>query len=220
MYLQVWEVTLGLVMKSRSHRKRWFLGLTVSLVLLLLAAGGAFLVIGHFNLFRAHQHCSKGLGLLLRQYASTHYGNYPVHSNGFGDALLLLIKDDDHDDVRHLVAPGDDGKMLLECLAKHLDVPEEKCSRIYIQELSEKNADDGVALVFDAYPTPGGDHFRRPWGEPIRDVVMADGSVEFIPEERWPAFAQDQIERLVRLGHGRSELEKLYGVKSPASLNK
>lgn len=202
-----------------SRKKRWLLGLAVSLGLLLLAAVGAFLVIGNFNLFRAHQHCSKGLGLLLRQYASTHYGNYQVHSNGFGDALLLLIKDDDHANVRLLVAPGDDGKMLLECLEKHLDVPEAECSRIYIQGLSEKNADDGVALVFDTYPTPGGDHFRRPWGKPIRDVVMADGSVEFIPEKRWPAFAHDQIERLVRLGHERSGLEKLYGVKPPASLN-
>ncbi|MBE0545056.1 MAG: hypothetical protein IH623_27265 [Verrucomicrobia bacterium] len=207
-------------MKTWSRKKRWLLGLAVSLGLLLLTVVGAFLVIGHFNLFGAHQHCSKGLGLLLRQYASNHDGNYPVHTNGFGDALLLLITEDDHANLRHLVAPGDDGKMLLECLEKNLDVPEEKCSRIYIQGLSETNGDDGVALVFDAYPTPGGDHFRRPWGKPIRDVVMASGSVEFIPEMRWPAFAQDQIERLVRLGRERRELEKLFGVNSSADSKK
>lgn len=207
-------------MKTWSRKKRWLLGLSASLGLLLLAVVGAFLAIGHFNLFRAHQHCSKVLGSFLRQYASNHEGNYPVHTNGFADALLLLIKDDDHVYVRHLVAPGDDGKMLLECLEKSLDVPEEKCSRIYIQGLSEANGGHGVALVFDAYPTPGGDHFRRPWGEPIRDVVMADGSVEFIAEKRWPAFAQDQIERLVRLGLERSEFEKLFGVGSSADSKK
>lgn len=207
-------------MKKWSSKKRWLVGVTASLAFLLLAGVGSTFAIGFFNLFHAHEHCSKVLGTFFSQYASTHDERYPVHTNGFGDALLLLIKDDDHSYVRHLVAPGDDGKMLLECLEKGLDVPEERCSRIYIQGLGEANAYDSVAIAFDAYPTRGGDHFRCPWGVPTRDVVMAGGSVEFITEDHWPAFAQEQIERLVQLGLKRDELEKLFGVRSKGNSQK
>jgi hypothetical protein len=212
--------SLASVMKTWSRKKRWLVGVTACLGFILLTVVGGSFVIGFFNLFHAHEHCSKVLGSFFRQYASIHDGKYPAHTNGFGDALLLLITDDDHSFVRHLVAPGDDGKMMRECLEKNLDVPEDKCSRIYIQGLAETNAYDSVALVFDAYPTPGGDHFRCPWGKPARDVVMADGSVQFIRETRWPAFAQEQIERLVQLGLKRDELEKLFGVRSKESFPK
>jgi hypothetical protein len=204
-------------MKTWSRKKRWLVGVTTALVFLLLACIGGLLAVGYFNIFHAHEHCSKGLSLDLRQYAMDHFGQFPHHTNGFGDALLLLVTDGVSPDVRAITAPGDDGTIFKECLAKGLNVPEEKCSRIYIQGLAETNAYDGVALAFDGYPTPGGDHFRRPWGDPTRDVVMADGSVQFIHENRWPAFAQDQIERLALLGFKRDELEKLFGVRSKES---
>jgi hypothetical protein len=200
-------------MKKWSRKKRWLVGMVTSLGCLpLLWFGGAF-AIGYFNLFHAHEHCSKGLGLALRIYSGDHEGNFPYHTNGFGDALLLLLKEDMVTDPRTLTAPGDDGRMFKECRSKGLDVDETKCSRIYIQGLSEtKIGEYSVAIVFDAYPTPGGDHFRRPWGEPTRDVVMADGSVEFVYEKNWPRFATNQIERLAKLGLNRDELEKLFGI--------
>ncbi len=179
----------------------------------MLAYAGLF-VIGMFNIFHAHEHCSKVAGSALRLYADEHDGKYPFHTNGFGDAILLVLKDDPHNDVRLFTAPGDDGKMLKECLEEGLDVPEEKCTRIYIQGLSETNALDDVVVMFDKYPTRGGDHFRRPWGPLIRDVIMVDGFVKFMPEERWPVFAKEQIERLVKLGFKRPELEKLFNIRS------
>jgi len=183
-----------------------------------LAAGLAFLfvasvlVVRCFNPFHAHEHCSKATGLAFGEYSNAHEGKYPFHTNGFGDALLLLLKEG-YATPNLLTAPGDDGKMFKEYLEKGLDVPEEKCTRIYIQGLSDpKEGDVSVMMMFDKYPTRGGDHFRSPWGRPTRDVIMNDGSVEFVSEERWPAFAKEQIELLVKLGFKRPELEKLVGL--------
>lgn len=214
MFLRSQGVSLGLLMKKWSRKKRWLVGMVASLSFLLLTGVGGTFAIGYFNLFHAHEHCSKGLSLGLRGYANDNEGRFPNHTNGFGDALLLLLKEGHVFDPRTLTAPGDDGQMFKDCLEKDLDVDETKCSRIYIQGLAETNLYDGVALAFDAYPTRGGDHFRRPWGKPIRDVAMADGSVEFIYEESWPRFATNQIERLVRIGLDRIEMERLFGVDS------
>jgi hypothetical protein len=194
-------------------KKRWQLLLAVLIVLPLLTFAGLFLI-GIFNVFHAHEHCSKVASSAFSMYASDHEGRYPFHTNGFGDALLLLVKEGQLPDPRWITAPGDDGKVYKDCLQKGSNVPEEKCTRIYIQGLSETNAYDDVVMMFDKYPTPGGDHFRRPWGTPIRDVVMSDGRVQFISEERWPTFASEQIERLVKLGFQRQELEKLFNVQS------
>lgn len=204
-------------MKKWSRRKRWLVGIASSLAFVLLFAAVGVYAIGYVNLFRAHEHCSKGLGLALRQYAADHAGQYPHHTNGFGDALLELVKSGALPDVHWITAPGDDGRMFRECLTNNLDVPEAKCTRIYVQGLSEANIGDRVAIAFDKYPTPGGDHFRRPWGRPQRDVVMSDGTVEFIYEVAWPRFAREQIEQLVKLGLSRSELEALFGMQSQSN---
>ena len=201
-------------MKKWSRKKRCLVGVTAGLAFLLLAGVGGTFAIGYFNLFHAHEHCSKGLSLGLRAYANDNEGRFPNHTNGFGDALLLLLKEGHVMEPRTLTAPGDDGQMFKDALEKGLDVDETKCSRIYIPGLAETNLYDGVALAFDAYPTRGGDHFRCPWGKPIRDVAMADGSVEFINEESWPRFATNQIERLVKIGLDRIEMEQVFGVDS------
>src|SRR5688572_977181 len=40
--------------------------------------------------FLSHAHCMKGTGLGLMGYAHEHGGQFPFHTNGYGDALLLL----------------------------------------------------------------------------------------------------------------------------------
>lgn len=170
-----------------------------------------------FNLSRTHQHCIKNSGLALRQYASAHEGNFPVHTNGFGDALLLLIKEDAFDmgdtdgehTVRYITGPGDDGKMFKEALKSGADIPEEKCSRIYIQGLSETD-NPQIAILFDKKSIPGGDHFRRLWGPLLREVCMLDGSMETVREEKWAEFAKNQIELLVQEGISRETAERYY----------
>ena len=204
-------------MKKWSRRTKWFLGIGAGFGALFLLFFGSLFLIGYFNLFHAHEHCSKVLGSALLMYAHDHEGQYPYHTNGFGDALLLLVKGGELPDVHWITAPGDDGTMYRRCLTNSLDVPENQCTRIYIQGLSESNAADRVALVFDKYPTPGGDHFRHPWREPTRDVVMSDHFVEWISEKRWPAFAREQIAKLVKLGFEQPELESLFAVQTQQS---
>jgi len=158
--------------------------------------------------FPAHEHCIKGTGLSLRCYALDHYGKFPFHTNGFGDAILVLLKELD-EPVGEFTAPGDDGSLYKECLKTGAHMPEERCTRAYVQGLSETN-NYQIALVFDRYPTRGGDHFRRPWGPLLREVAMLDGSMEIIHEEKWPEFRRKQIDLLVAEGISRAQAEKLY----------
>lgn len=196
-------------MKTWSRRKRWLIGMAAGLaVLLLVFFGGAFLI-GYFNLFHAHEHSMKGTGFELRAYAMDHEGRFPVLSNGFGDAIVLLLRENTNTDARLFTAPGDDGILLKECLQTGANVPEERCTRAYVQGLCETNNWE-IALVFDRYPTRGGDHFRRPWGALLREVCRLDGSMDVIREEKWPEFRRKQIELLVAEGFSRVEAEKLY----------
>jgi hypothetical protein len=160
------------------------------------------------NLFHAHEHCIKGTGLSLRTYALDHYGKFPFHTNGFGDAILLLLKELG-EPPREFTAPGDDGSLYKECLKTGAHMPEARCTRAYVQGLSDAN-NPQIALVFDRYRTRGGDHFRRPWGPLLREVAMLDGSMEVIHEEKWPEFRRKQIDLLVAEGISRTQAEKLY----------
>jgi hypothetical protein len=174
-----------------------------------------FLYFAIFNPFHAHEHCIKNTGLAFRIYASDHDGRYPSDTNGFGNALLILLREgylgatNGVHAARLITGPGDDGKVFLDALQTSSRVPDERCSRIYIQGLSE-NSNAEIALLFDKKPTPGGDHGRKPWGPLRREVCMVDGSMKVIREENWRAFATNQIELLVREGIERSLAEYYY----------
>jgi hypothetical protein len=185
-------------------RKRvlWGLGIGSPVLALVL-----FVIV--LNVFwPSHQHCIKQTGLSLRTYAVDHFGKFPYHTNGFGDAIVLLLKED-FCGAAMFTAPGDDGSLLKECLRTGAHMPEERCTRAYVQGLSDGN-NPQIAVVFDRYPTPGGDHGRRPWGPLLRDVALVDGSMLSIHEEKWPEFRRKQIELLVAEGISRAEAEKLY----------
>ena len=192
------------------------LGYTVALLILLGFLGA--LCIGFFNLFHAHEHCIKQTASSFKVYAGDHDGKFPYDPKGFGNALLLLVKDgclgdtDGTFSVNLITAPGDTGNAFREALKTGAVIPEEKCSRIYIQGLSETNNPE-IAIMFDKYPTPGGDHFRRPWGPLIRDVCLIDGSTQFMPETHWPAFSSNQIELLVKDGIPRSIATHYYQIR-------
>jgi hypothetical protein len=51
-----------------------------------------FICLMGLNVFRAHEHCIKQAGLGFRTYAMDHDGRLPYDTNGFGNALLLLVK--------------------------------------------------------------------------------------------------------------------------------
>lgn len=178
--------------------KRWLLS-GIALVPLLATT------IGWWTFGKVHQHCITTASLLLLFYAEEHEGHYPVHKDGFGDALKLVIKE--ASDVRAFCGPDDDGAYLLGAG----NVDEERCSRIYVQGLNHTSP-VRIALLFDRRASRGGDHKRSPWGPLLREVLFVDGSMTVILENQWPTFVQKQIELLQKAGISEQEARRLYSM--------
>lgn len=156
---------------------------------------------------KGHRHCFKGTGLGFQAFAKDHFGRYPEHTNGFGDALLLLVRSN-YLDVSHVCGPNDGGAVFLAALTNNTDVPEELCSRVYVQGLSA-DMPKSVCMMYDRKSFPGGDH-RYGWGPPIREYITSDGSMSTIGDDRWPQFCYDQIATLIELGFTRKQAEYYF----------
>lgn len=179
-------------------------GLIAIAVLFAIAVG---LVIHARSLPPVHQHCIKAAGSALQMYATDHGGVFPVHANGFGDALALSAAEE-YDDGHCLVGADDDASWLKAAATNKTDVPEELCTRIYVQGLNPSQCE--LAVLFDRYAVRGGDHFRSRRREYLREVCMADGSMQTITTNRWFAFVTNQVELLVQAGIPRATAEAYY----------
>jgi hypothetical protein len=169
--------------------------------------------LGHY----VHQHCIKQTGMAFYIYASDHNGNLPFSTNGFGNALLLLTEGGylgGTNDVAEICGPDDDGHIFKSALQNNSVVPEDQCSRVYIQGLSEAN-DPSICVLFDRNSCKGGDHFRSPWGHPLREACLLDGSMQIIRDEDWPDFSQKQVELLVSAGFSRTNALHFYPAAAP-----
>jgi len=155
----------------------------------------------------AHRHCMKVAGMTFLGYASDHGGVFPYHTNGFGDALLLVVRDSPRD-IPFICGPGDDGHVFSNALAQGLHVPEIQCSRVYVQGLSQTN-DPRLCILFDRRSVPGGDHFYGS-GKRVREACMLDGSMETVPDERWADFSRQQVELLAAAGFRREKALQYY----------
>ena len=149
-----------------------------------------------------HQHCIKATAIAFSSYAGDHGGKYPTHTNGWGDALLLLVKSN-YADISLICGPNDDGRVFREALEKGTDVPEELCSRVYVQGLSKDKA-NGVLILFDRVSFPGGDHFYG-LKEPIREGLEGDGSTSQINDKLWLRYSREQVTKLMELGFSREQ---------------
>ena len=164
--------------------------------------------------FFGHAHCIPQAGLGLRQYAGDHGGLFPSHTNGYGDALLLLLASN-YVPSYALTGPCYDRFVFDRALSNRTDVLESECGRVYVQGLTETNNPE-IVILFDKVPTPGGDHchlLRRLRSPLSRDISLLDGSHQGILESQWPDFAKKQIELLVKDGYDRSMAEQLYAEK-------
>jgi hypothetical protein len=147
----------------KPRQKKWIFW---GCLLIPVLAPLTFICLMGFNIFHAHEHCIKQAGLAFRTYAIDHERRLPYDTNGFGNALLLLVKGGylgDTDGVYSIgpiSGPGDKGELFRRALKTGERVPEDRCS-IYIQGLSDTN-DPQIAILFDKESCPGGDHFRRP----------------------------------------------------------
>ena len=188
---------------------RWIKRVLWGVVALVMALVAFVAYCWHF--YPAHQHCIKEAGTVFRLYAEDHQGQFPLDTNGFGDALMLLVKSDPQDGWRWFTGVGDDGSIFRAALASGAHIPEEKCSRVYVQGFGETN-DHDIAILFDRYSTHGGDHFRRPWGPMVREVCLLDGSMQIISETNWDQFSSNQIELLVQNGVPRATAQHYYAL--------
>ena len=170
--------------------------------------------------FSEHAHCIKGTGLSLLTYAQDHQGRFPFHTNGYGDALLL-ITNEMADFWAGFTGPGYDGGVFAEAARTGRHIPEEACGRVYVQGLSRAD-NPQIALLFDKLPTPGGDHchfLARLRAPLVREVwTIADG-VKVIPENEWPAYSNQQIELLVGAGIAKAQAKSYYSEKPKRSTN-
>ncbi|MEY2429284.1 MAG: hypothetical protein QOJ40_2169 [Verrucomicrobiota bacterium] len=164
--------------------------------------------------FTEHAHCILIAGGALETYAHENGGRYPFHTNGYGDALVLLR--DYADFGGCLTGPGYDGKVFDEAAKTGRHVPEGACGRVYVQGLT-KSDDADIALLFDKLPTPGGDHchllarLREPLGREV--WTIGDGHL-FVRESEWPEFARRQIQLLIGAGRPREDAERLYAANT------
>lgn len=191
--------------------------LTVKIGLVLTVAGAAFCyyyVKAHPLVFNEsmlqHAHCMPQVTLSLRQYAIDHAGRFPYHTNGYGDALLMM-KAEINGSWSLLTGPGYDASVFEEADAHGNDVDESRCGRVYVQGLSEADNPE-IAVVFDKVASPG-DHChlpRRLWREFGRDVGFVDGSWKSVPEHRWPEFVHQQVDLLVKAGFSKEAAQRLY----------
>jgi hypothetical protein len=189
-------------MKSRTAK--WTLLAAVGFTAGVMCLGIAWL----HHLGKVHQHCMKCTGLAFRAYSMDHAGALPYSTNGFGDALLLLVKEGHLPTVAFICGPGDDGHVLSNALVFGLHVPESQCSRVYIQGLSEAN-DPSVCVLFDGRSVPGGDHFYGS-GKPLREVCLLDGSMQAISDKQWPEFSRRQVDLLITVGFSRQKALEYY----------
>jgi hypothetical protein len=186
-------------------RRKKLLFVAATFFVVLVGLGGTWLwYLNHY----IHKHCIKQASLALKIYSGEHFGHLPYSTNGFGDALTLFARTDESV-LNSICGPDDDGHLFSEALANHSVVPEDKCSRVYIQGLTESDSPD-ICVLFDRNSCKGGDHGRSPWGHPLREASLLDGSMQIIRDEDWPEFSQKQVELLVAAGFSRTNALHFY----------
>jgi hypothetical protein len=197
----------------RSSWKRWlrpllaatFLIGAIGLVVLFQYHQKHPLVFGES--FLSHEHCITQASMSLQTHASDHGGRFPFHTNGFGDALLLV----QDAWLPAFSGPGHSTATFENARANGTDVSEAACGRIYVQGLSKSDSPE-IAILFDRTPSPG-DHlhgFARMTAPPVREVAFIGGSHTIIPASEWAEFAKTQIELLVAAGIPRTLATSYY----------
>lgn len=158
-------------------------------------------------------HCIRAVSMVLGGYAAGNGGKYPISNRGWADALLELSKSEGGDSwIPYFVGVDDHGELFKRSLTDHSDIPESKCTRIYVQGLSE-SSNPGIAIVFDRFSTEGGDHSRGLSRQPkLREVAFVDGSMTVIKDADWPAFEKRQRELLRLQGFPTKQIEEIYAL--------
>jgi hypothetical protein len=73
-----------------SRKARFVWGIAAGLIGLVACLGAAWI----HRLGKVRQHCIKITGIAFRMYSEDHGDALPFSTNDFGDALLLLVKEE------------------------------------------------------------------------------------------------------------------------------
>jgi len=164
--------------------------------------------------FLSHVRCISQVGLAFRQSAREHFGQFPAHTHGSGDALLLLLAEG-CERSHALTGPGYGRFVFDRALTNRTDLPESECRRVYVQGLRETSNPE-IVLLFDKLPSPGGDHchgLARLRAPLCREVAFVDGSHRTVREADWPEFFRKQVVLLVQEGFSNEQAEAIYAEK-------
>ncbi len=194
-------------------RRRRFWLFTVLVVPAVAVAAGVFYVKSHPLVFNEslweHAHCMPQAASALLNYADDNGGRFPFHTNGYGDALMMIAREPAL--FYYISGPGYDTSVFREALASGRDVDESRCGRVFVQGLTVTN-DPRIAILFDKVAAPPDHcHFpRRLWAGYVREVCFIDGTWRTVPVREWANFAHQQVELLVEAGFSRTQAQQLY----------
>lgn len=145
------------------------------------------------------------------EYANSNQGRFPESDKGWGDALLKLGDLEERDMwIPFIVGVDDDGSHLVEAMKHGLNVDENRCTRVYVQGLSDKS-NPSIAIHFDRDSEPGGDHFRNRFAEPVRELITVAGSHRMIKDPDWQQHVESQRKLLEEEGFPQERIDEIYG---------
>lgn len=159
----------------------------------------------------SHKHCIKQATFTLLGYADRNQGRFPESDKGWGDALLELgVLQDREMWMPSIVGVDDDGSHLIEAMTHGSDVEEDRCTRVYVQGLTEKSH-SAIAILFDRESEPGGDHSRNRFAEPVRELITVAGEHKTIKDRDWIPYVEGQRKLLQEQGLTREIIAEVYG---------
>jgi hypothetical protein len=171
-------------------------------VLLVLIGTLVFVIVGARVWYRyeypyGYSHaCSKGLGMSLRLYAEDHYGWLPRGAATPEASLALLAKDDMTSALWVLGGKNIPHDVVQESLTREGLFGPTNCGWHYIEGLRVDD-DPEIAVAWDKVTGLGHNGERQP--RCMHEVVLLDGSTQFILKTAWPEFVADQKQRLTRV---------------------
>src|SRR5690242_15980777 len=159
-------------------------------VLLVLVACFIIVRIGYRAWYR-HEYpygsshaCSKGLGLALRFYAGDHEDWLP-HGEAAPETSLSLLYQNDESATWFLGGKNIPTKVVEAELIRDGLLKPESCGWHYIEGLKESD-DPQVVVAWDK--TRGLDHNGKRRSGLEHEVVLLDGSTQYIPTAKWSQF--------------------------------
>jgi hypothetical protein len=185
-------------MRTQSKRRFLLKLLAGTIVVLGAVAGGLF---GYFKWkypYGMSHCCSKGMGLALRTYAMDHNGRFPAGGQTPEASLSLLYSNYVH--VYWLKGKTVSLEAAETALAKDGKLGPESCDWHYVEGLIEAD-DPEIAILWDKVGLGHNGQRMKGGGH---EVVLVDGSSQYVSGAKWPEFLARQQQLLAQ----RSEAAK------------